>query len=219
MVILLFTRSMYSFWGLILGISMFGTLLPKNDVKIADPSSPRDGLQPLKIPRRYADINYQLRRPDVLANKACYNRATALCDLLGGKEGRFQMRCIRKCMLVSVYTQTLESYISFRFRSFKTFKSLIHMKCRPCMTRMTMYGACWMNGTVEVVALKYLALPLTVVPLLMLGGVAFLGFLGMDNSRFRSMIFSLKNLPLIPHWYPIDTPLILHWYPIDRGYF
>jgi hypothetical protein len=29
-----------------------------------------------------------------------------------------------------------------------------------------------MNGTVEVVALKYLALPLTLVPLLMLGGVA-----------------------------------------------
>ena len=132
----MFTRSIYSFWGLILGNSMFGTLLPKNDMKIADPSSPNHGSQPLKIPRRYADINYQLRRPDVLANKACYNCATALCDLLGGKEGRFQMRCIRKCMIVSVYTQTLESYISYIFRSFK---SLIHMNFRPCMTRMTLF--------------------------------------------------------------------------------
>lgn len=126
---------MYSFWGLILGNSMFGTLLPKNDMKIADPSSPSHGLQPLKIPRRYADINYQLRRPDVLANKACYNCATAFCDLLGGKEGRFQMRCIRKCMIVSVYTQTLESYIYI----FRSFKSLIHMNFRPCMTRMTLF--------------------------------------------------------------------------------
>lgn len=107
------------------------------------------------------------------------------------------MRCIRKCMIVSVYTvytQTLESYYIFR-----SFKSLMHMNFRPCMTRMTTYGACWMNGTVEVVALKYLALPLTVVPLLMLGGVACLGFLGMDNPPISFDDFLIKKPPLIPH--------------------
>ena len=67
---------------------MFGTLLPKNDMKIADPPSPKPRIaveNPCSCPKnltttesfpllsiggRYADINYQLRRPDVLANKA-----------------------------------------------------------------------------------------------------------------------------------------------------